>query len=196
MSNRIMIHMVCLHELWTYCVMYACDILNHIASKTLEWRTPIEVAFGITPDISALVQFSFYEPVYYYASNPFPTTKELPGRFLGITKNFGDALTNWVLTQSNQVIAQSVLHEAVPWVDISDQTDPKGAWDDGELGKQVRKRMKLEEDALAQKFAYDFQTTLSAYDETYFKYYPKFGLYHYSGEDLEFTYPEEFMCHR
>lgn len=192
MSNRIMIHTSCPHELWTYCIMYSCDILNHTASKTLGWRTPIEVAFGITPDISALVQFAFYEPVYYYASDPFPTTKELPGRFLGVAKNVGDALTYWVLTQSNQVIARSVLREAVPWVDVCDRVDSKGAWDDGEVGIQVRKRIKMEEETLAQKFADDFKTTTEDYDETYFTYAPKFDLYHYNGEDLEFTYPEEF----
>ena len=155
-----MIHTSCPHELWTYCVMYSCDILNHTASKTLEWRIPIEVAFGITPDISALVQFSFYEPIYYYASDPFPTTKELPGRFLGVAKNVGDALTFWVFTASNQVIARSVLREAVPWIDLGDTIDPKGARDDGELGIQVRKKMKLEEDALAKKLQMIFKPLL------------------------------------
>ena len=127
MCNKIMIHTACPHALWTYCALYACDILNHTASQNLEWRTPIEVAFGITPDISALVQFAFYGPVYYYASDPFPITKELPGRFLGIAKSVGDALTYWVLTQDNQVIARSVLREAIPFTHVCDEVTPKGA---------------------------------------------------------------------
>jgi hypothetical protein len=50
---------------WFFCMMYVVFLLNRIAVEGLNWRTPIEVALGDTPDISALLQFSFYEPVYY-----------------------------------------------------------------------------------------------------------------------------------
>jgi hypothetical protein len=47
--------------------------------QTHGWKTPIEVAFGDTPDFSNLLQFEFWELVYYH--NPcqdaaFPKTKE------------------------------------------------------------------------------------------------------------------------
>ena len=56
--------------------------------------TPIEMAFGLTPDISALIQFSFFQPIYFLdGTQPFPSSKELPGRFLGLADSAGDALT-------------------------------------------------------------------------------------------------------
>jgi len=58
----------------------------------------LEKAFGITPDISALIQFSFFEPIYYHDSTiSFPSSRELPGRFLGLANSVGDALTRSVL---------------------------------------------------------------------------------------------------
>ena len=83
-------------------------------TENLKWKTPIEAAFGYTPDISALLQFSFWENVYYYDpdATSFPTTKENVGHFLGISKNCGDALTFYVLTSNKQIISRSVLRTA------------------------------------------------------------------------------------
>jgi hypothetical protein len=57
----------------TYCVY----LLNHLAHAQIGWRTPIEVAFGCTPDLSELLCFTFYQPVLYldYESD-FPSTNE------------------------------------------------------------------------------------------------------------------------
>ena len=88
--------------------------MNHTAYAKLKWKTPIEKAFGYTPDISALVQFAFYEPVYYYnADLPFPKSKESFGRFVGLAHNTGDALKYYILTMDDRVIARSVLRSAL-----------------------------------------------------------------------------------
>jgi len=113
-ANRIMDHTNSPDSLWAYATKYAVDILNHSTSQRLNWKTPIERAFGITPDISALTQYCFFEPIYFFdASMPFPNSKELPGRFLGLASSVGDALTYYVLTQNNTVIARSVLRSAL-----------------------------------------------------------------------------------
>ena len=112
-SNRIMDHTNTPDSLWVYSTKYAVDLLNHTATKRLKWKTPLEKAFGITPDISALLQFSFYEPVYFFENNQFPDSTELPGRFLGLADSVGDALTYYVLTAQNNVIARSVLRSAM-----------------------------------------------------------------------------------
>ena len=49
---------------WFLCLEYVCYLLNHLSSEVLDWRTPLEVALGSTPDISALLHYQFYEPVY------------------------------------------------------------------------------------------------------------------------------------
>ncbi len=41
--------------LWYLCLKYVCVLLNHLTSPGLGYKTPIEKAFGVTPDISALI---------------------------------------------------------------------------------------------------------------------------------------------
>jgi hypothetical protein len=69
---------------------------------------------GETPDISNLLQFKFFEPVYYYdPSVPFPASKECLGHFVGIAENVGDSMTFRVLTDVTQeIIARSTIRSA------------------------------------------------------------------------------------
>ena len=52
-------------QAWFLCMCYVVCILNHCATQTLNWRSPIEVYYGYTPDISHLLQYEFFEPVYF-----------------------------------------------------------------------------------------------------------------------------------
>ena len=92
-------------------------VLNHLASKVLKWRTPLEALTGSTPDISAIIQFRFWEPVYYRRhDSSFPSdTKEEAGHFVGFATSVGDALTYLVLTDnSSKVIHLSTVQSSVP----------------------------------------------------------------------------------
>ena len=83
---------------WCYCLHYVVDCFNHVSHSTLEWRTPVEKMHGNTPDIS-MFRFRFWEPVWFYeptARHPDPNF--LPGRFVGIAWNHGDAFTYRVWT--------------------------------------------------------------------------------------------------
>ena len=55
---------------------------------------------GITPDISALLRFHWYERVYYRTEEPaFPSdSPEKSGRFVGFAENVGHNLTFAILT--------------------------------------------------------------------------------------------------
>ena len=95
------------NPLWYLCPKYVVQVLNHLATPSLNSRTPIEKASGITPDISGLLQLYFYQPVFYLDTikPAFPNSKELLGYWVGSTENLGDALTYWILTTENTVIA-------------------------------------------------------------------------------------------
>src|SRR5687767_5298274 len=86
-------------------------VLNHLATPSLKNRTPIEKAFGVTPDISRLLQFYFYQPFFYLDTNKpaFSKSKELLGHWVGLTENVGDALSYWILTTERQLIVWSTL---------------------------------------------------------------------------------------
>ncbi|KAG7358362.1 hypothetical protein IV203_014950 [Nitzschia inconspicua] len=69
MSNTILDRTGAPPYLWLQAVTYTCFLLNHLATPSLQWRTPIECLTGRTPDISPLLRFRFYEPVHYRAKN-------------------------------------------------------------------------------------------------------------------------------
>jgi hypothetical protein len=110
-ANIVMDRVNAPNHLWYLCLQYVVQVLNHLATPSLNNRTPIEKAFGVTPDLSGLLQFYFYQPVFYLDTNKpaFPKSKELLGHWVGLTENVGDALTYWILTTENQVIARSTL---------------------------------------------------------------------------------------
>jgi hypothetical protein len=70
---------------------------------------------GTTNDISQLLYFSFYEPVYYHDDDtPFPSAnKECHGRWVGISENVGNFMTFKILTDdTHKVIYHSNLRSA------------------------------------------------------------------------------------
>ena len=97
--------------LWLLALKYACYILNRIAHKTLDGKTPMEIAGGVTPDISSLLVFVWYEPVLYHVHEmSFPKSKEKSGYFVGIAENVGDALTFLIMTNdTGNIISRSVV---------------------------------------------------------------------------------------
>ena len=105
-------------KLWLLCVTFIVYLLNRLSSETLAWKTPLEVATGQQPDISALLAFRWYEPVYYKSYDPsssFPSSSsEKLGRIVGIAENKGDALTFLVMDSiTSQVVTRSELRSAV-----------------------------------------------------------------------------------
>ena len=101
-------------KFWAMCAIYVAYVLNRMAHPLLNNRTPFESRHGYTPDISAILHFSFWDKVYYLDSEAsFPQTKEKEGHFVGFTENVGDALTYWIYDHtSQQLLARSVVRLA------------------------------------------------------------------------------------
>ena len=99
---------------WLVAAMYVCELMNHIALECLGWRTPYEWMYGYTPDISALLQFEFYEPVYYqkYGANYPSDPTESVGRFVGIARDVGHGMTYKILTENYKIIHRAVVRTA------------------------------------------------------------------------------------
>ena len=95
------------------CAFFLTTWLHH--PSVLHYRNPLEVCTGITPDISALLEYTFYEPVYYLSADThFPSSSnEKPGRFVGIAETVGDALTYKILTDdTKKIIYRSAIRTA------------------------------------------------------------------------------------
>lgn len=105
---------------WCYALEYIASVRECIARRSLGWRSPYEVTWGITPDISVF-RFVFWEPLWYYdPRRGFPKSKMRKGRFLGIATNVGDAFCFLVLVEPDtpggrpQVLARSVVRRRTP----------------------------------------------------------------------------------
>ena len=109
-TNTVMNTSRCPTCCWLLCLQYICVVLNHLASPTLQGICPVQALEGTTPDISFLLHFSFYEPVYYRidSSEPdlnFPSSSnEKKGYWVGFADNQGDSLTWRILTEDTQKI--------------------------------------------------------------------------------------------
>lgn len=95
--------------LWFFAILYVVTLMNFTAMASLGWITPFQACFGYTPDISALLQYTFYQPILYGEDQSFPQTKELYGHWIGVAENKGDALTYWIYTEQGTVLARSLV---------------------------------------------------------------------------------------
>ena len=62
---------------WLLCMSYVCYLLNNISCGSLKEQILLTKLYGVTPDISILMIYTFYQSVYYASHNQsFPSTNE------------------------------------------------------------------------------------------------------------------------
>ena len=123
---------------WYHAAVYLADVHNILANEQLpDSIPPLQYCTGVTQDISAYLQFTFWEPVLYLDhEQSWTSSKERSGHWLGIAHNIGDALTFWVFDdQSKHLLARSVLrpchhNHRVTW----DPTLAEPAKNSGKMG--------------------------------------------------------------
>ena len=91
---------------WLLCLIYVCYLLNHIACSALDGKIPLLALTGITPDISIILLFTFYQPVFYatYDQNVPSESEERAGYWVGFGEHCGDAMTHKILDHNTQKI--------------------------------------------------------------------------------------------
>ena len=112
MMNRFFVPAFC----WLLALNYVVYVMNHTAVESLQWRTPIEVLTGQTPDISPILQYRFFEDVYYrnyYAPNTVGGDNERAAWFVGFAENVGHSMTYRVLSKETmELLSVSSLRRA------------------------------------------------------------------------------------
>ena len=62
---------------WLLTLQYVCYILNHIYTGSLGGQVPHQVLYGITPDISIMLLYTFYQPIFYATHDQhYPSVSE------------------------------------------------------------------------------------------------------------------------
>ena len=96
---------------WLLCLIYVCYLLNRIACNALDGMIPLLPLTGITPDISIILLFTFYQPVFYATYDQhFPSeSEERAGYWVGFGEHCGDAMTHKILDHEPRKLSIEVL---------------------------------------------------------------------------------------
>ena len=64
-------------DCWLLCMIHASYILNHLSCEALGGNVPLGMLYGVSPDISILLLYTFYQPVFYASHNQsYPSASE------------------------------------------------------------------------------------------------------------------------
>jgi hypothetical protein len=79
------------HKLWDFCCQYVVDLHNRLARPLpqLQGRTPFELITVNTPNISQFLEFTWYQPIWYYEPIVFPNQEGSMARWIGIAHRVG-----------------------------------------------------------------------------------------------------------
>ena len=140
MTESIMDHTGTPAEYWLLCLLYVIYLYNHMANIQLGGMTPIEKAHGYKPDISALLNYRWYQKVIYleHDERSFPSkSRELSGRWMGVNPDVGDVLTYYIMTDdTRQIISRSVIRSALDENNVNIRAEigtiPSAGGEDGE----------------------------------------------------------------
>ena len=100
------------------CMIYVCYILNHIACGALNGSIPLLVLYVITPDISIMLLYTFYQHVFYATHDQhFPSESEERASFwVGFGEHCRDAMTHKLLDKITQkIIYRSAVRPLTKW---------------------------------------------------------------------------------
>ena len=98
-------------SLWDFCCQYTVELRNRLARPLpqLHGCTPYEVLTGNTPDISEYIEFSWYQPIWYYEPDVFPQQNKFLARWIGVAHRVGQVMCYWLLPASGIPIARTMI---------------------------------------------------------------------------------------
>ena len=102
---------------WCYCIERRADIINATARSNhlLQGMTPYTMLTGQPTDISTICEYGWYEwVVYRIEGQKFPLQHQKLGRVLGVARNAGSAMSQWVLTAAGEVMPIQTLRSLSP----------------------------------------------------------------------------------
>jgi hypothetical protein len=93
---------------------HLCDLSNHTAHSSINWRTPMETVSGDTPDISVF-RFRFWEQVWYRDTVNVTHKQQnwVKGRMLGIAWTTGDCMCYCVVPDGSDSFKRKVFRSIV-----------------------------------------------------------------------------------
>ena len=104
--KNVMRQSACPIQLCHWVAIYCCQLNDHLSRRSLNYKTPLEVSQGYTPDISQF-WFYFYEPIWFFDPRvKLPKTNLFKARYLAVAETCGDAMTYYILTEPEDMTTQ------------------------------------------------------------------------------------------
>ena len=94
---------------WCFALTYVCKIRQVTSRPVLQYRTPVEILTGDTPDVSEYIHFDFYSWVKYRDPVMSPEEPLQLGKWLGVAQNVGQAMCYYVLKSTGYVITRTTV---------------------------------------------------------------------------------------
>ena len=97
---------------WLLTLQYVCYRFNDISTASPGDQVHLQVLYGVTPDISIVLLYTFYQPIFYATHDQhFPSeSEESAGYWVGFAENCGDSLTHKALdAETLRIIHRSTL---------------------------------------------------------------------------------------
>ena len=93
-------------DCWLLCMIHASYILNHLSCEALGGNVPLGMLYGVSPDISILLLYTFNQPVFCATHNQsYPSSsEERAARWVGFREHVGHALTHTLFDDNSKKI--------------------------------------------------------------------------------------------
>ena len=93
-------------DCWLLCMIHTSYILNHLSCEALAGNVPLGMLYGVSPDISIILLYTFYQPVFYATHNQsYPSvSEERAACWVGFREHIGVALTHKLLDDDTEKI--------------------------------------------------------------------------------------------
>ena len=93
-------------DCWLLCMIHASYILNHLSCEALAGNVPLGMLYGVSPDISIILLYTFYQPVFYatHKQSCPSVSEERAAHWVGFGEHVGDALTHKLLDDDTKKI--------------------------------------------------------------------------------------------
>ena len=91
---------------WLLCMIHASYILNYFSCEVLAGNVCLVMLYGVSPDISIILLYFFYQQVFYATHNQsYPSASEKRAAcWVGFGEHVGDALTHKLLDDDTKKI--------------------------------------------------------------------------------------------
>ena len=130
---------------WLLVMEYVCFILNRMALRSKNWKTPLELLKGQTPDISMIYRHCFWDKVYFVNQDSrnhkyFPSAlDERAGGFIGFAESVGHPMTYKILVEdTGRIIFRSRIKSAETGMNCRINPVVEPTVDDAETGANCR----------------------------------------------------------